>query len=198
MTGAPMPPAPPGSREHQITFRDLTRDDLPMMLRCLSDPDVSPWYEVRELTPEYLDQEFGAMIDGRDPGRPFIILIDDRPVGYIQTYELGAFPDYQRELDLEPDVVSTDLFLGEPDVRNHGWGAPVLRAFHRQIVFGEMQARIAAIMPSPRNERAIAAYRRAGFTSTRVATVYDPEFDRREEELIMLLPRTAFITQDAD
>ena len=196
MTGNTLPPPPPESREHQITFRALTRDDLPMMLCWLSDPDVSPWYDEGELTPENLEAKFGPVIDGSEPVRGFIILIDGNPAGYIQTYVLGDHPDYLMQIDLEPDVVSTDLFIGDPAYRNQGWGAPVLRAFHRQIVFGEMGARMAAIMPSWRNERAIAAYRKAGFTWSRVVRVFDPDTGKTDDEVIMLLPRSGFIEQD--
>jgi len=196
MSGSRIPPSPAESREYRITFRPLTRDDLELMRRWLGDPDVSPWYRAGELTPEGMDAHYGPKIDGREPTQGFIILIDDRPAGYIQTYVLGDHPHYLEQLDLEPDVVSTDLFLGEPAVRNHGWGAPVLRAFHRQIVFGEMGARVASIMPSIRNDRAVAAYRRAGFTWHRVVRVHDPETDETDDEVIMLLSRTAFIEQD--
>jgi aminoglycoside 6'-N-acetyltransferase len=167
------------------------------MLHWLSDPDVAAWFEERDRSPAGMEASYGPTIDGSEPVRGFIILIDGRPAGFIQTYVLGDHPDYLEQIDLEPDVVSSDLFLGDPGIRNHGWGAPVLRAFHHQIVFGAMGARMAAIMPSSRNDRAIAAYRKAGFTWTRVVKVYDPEFDRIEEEAVMLLTRTAFFEQDA-
>ena len=196
MTGNTMPPPPPESREHRISFRPLTRDDLGMMLRWLSDPDISPWYEEGEFTLENMEATYGPVIDGREPTRGFIILIDGQPAGYIQAYLLGDHPEYQEQLDLEPGIASTDLFLGDPAIRNHGWGTPVLRAFHRRIVFGEMGVCVAAIMPSPRNDRAVASYRKAGFTWQRVVRVYDPKFDETDDEAIMLLSRTAFIEQD--
>jgi aminoglycoside 6'-N-acetyltransferase len=197
MTGNTLPSPLPESREHQVAFRALTRDDLEMMLRWLSDPDVAAWYEEGELTPAGIETSYGPTIDGREPVRGFIFLIDDRPAGYIQSYVLGDHPEYLAQIDLEPDVVSTDLFIGDPAYRNRGWGAPVLRAFHRQIVFGEMGARMATIMPSSRNERAIAAYRKAGFTWARVVRVFDPDTGKTDDEVIMLLSRTAFLEQDA-
>ncbi len=196
MIGNTMPPPPPESREHQISFRPLTWDDLETMLQWLSDPDVSPWYEEGEFTRENMEATYGPVIDGREPTRGFIILINRQPAGYIQAYLLGDHPEYLEQLDLEPDIASTDLFLGDPAFRNHGWGTPVLRAFHRQIVFGEMGVRLAAIMPSPRNDRAVASYRKAGFTWQRIVPIYDPKFDVTDDEVIMLLSRTAFIEQD--
>jgi RimJ/RimL family protein N-acetyltransferase len=196
MTGTPLPPPPPESREHQVAFRALAREDMDMLLRWLGDPDVASWYREGELTPENLEAKYGPVIDEREPVRGYIILIDDRPAGYIQAYVLGDHPNYLVQLDLEPDAVSTDLFIGDSVFRNHGWGAPVLRAFHRRIVFGEMGARIASIMPSSRNERAIAAYRKAGFTWSRVVRVHDPEQDQTDDEVIMLLSRTTFLEQD--
>jgi aminoglycoside 6'-N-acetyltransferase len=197
VTGNTLPFPSPESREHQVTFRVLTREDLEMMLRWLSDPDVAAWYEEGALTPAGIEARYGPTIDESEPVRGFVILIDGNAAGYIQTYVLGDHPGYLTQIDLEPEVVSTDLFIGDPAYRNQGWGAPVLRAFHRQIVFGEMGARMASIMPSSRNERAIAAYRKAGFTWSRVVRVVDPDTGKTDDEVIMLLGRTAFLEQDA-
>lgn len=179
-------------REHRISFRPLTRDDLSQMLEWLSDPDVSAWYTAEELSPEGMESEFGEMIDGTDPAYPYVINIDAAPAGYIQCYRLGDHPEYLAQVELAPDYVSTDLFIGDPVFRNHGWGAPVLRAFLRQIVFGAFNATRASIMPSPTNARAITVYERVGFQAVRVVPVYDADTGKTEDELIMLLDRTTF------
>jgi len=179
-------------RETRVSFRALTRDDLPMMLAWMVQPDVAAWYEAEDPTLEGMEREFGAMIDGTDPVRGFIVLVDLTPIGYIQGYRLGDHPDYLSQLDLDADDVSMDIFLGDPAYRGHGWGAPVLSAFLRQIVFGEMAAQRAAIMPVPGNARAIKAYQRVGFQPIRAVTVRDTDTGKIEDELIMLLPREAF------
>lgn len=180
-------------REGRITFRRLTRDDFPQMLAWLSDPDVSPWYTAEELSAEGMEREFGEAIDGIDPVDSYIVIIDDVPAGYIQSYRLGDHPDYLAQLDLDPDDVSTDLFLGDPLYRNHGWGAPLLSAFLREKIFGELGAQRASIMPNPKNARAIRVYEKVGFQPVRALPIRDNFTGKIEDELIMLLSRDNFL-----
>jgi RimJ/RimL family protein N-acetyltransferase len=180
-------------REARIAFRRLTRDDFPQLLAWLSDPDVSPWYTADELSPDGMEAEFGDIIDGTDPVDSYIVLIDGVEAGYIQSYRLGDHPDYLAQLDLDPDYVSTDLFLGNPAYRNHGWGTPLLRAFLREKIFGELGATRASIMPNPKNARAIKVYERAGFKPVRSLPIRDTHTGKIEDELIMLLSSDNFL-----
>ena len=179
-------------RERRIAFRPITRDDLPLMLAWLSDPDVSPWYTAEELTLAGMEYEFGEIIDATEAVQGFIVEIDRRSVGYIQCYRLGDHPDYLAQLDLDADDMSTDLFLGDPAYRNHGWGTPLLRAFLRTIVFSNSAVTRATIMPNPKNARAIAVYQKVGFEPVRALQVRDTDTGKVEDELIMLLPRASF------
>lgn len=179
-------------RATRFTFRRLSRADLPQMLIWLSDPDVKAWYTAEDLSENGMEQEFGDMIDGDEPVRGFIASVDAEPVGYIQCYRLGDHPDYLAQLELDQDDVSTDLFLGDPAFRNHGWGAPMLRAFHTQVVFADPVVIRAAIMPNPKNARAIAAYQKVGFAPIRALPIRDSDTGKIDDELIMLLPRDRF------
>ena len=180
------------AREVRFTFRPLSRADLPQMLAWLSDPDVARWYTADELSTDSMEEEFGSMIDGIEPVRGFIANIDGEPVGYIQCYRLGDHPDYLAQLDLDADDVSTDLFLGDPRYRNHGWGAPMLGCFLRQIVFADPAVMRATIMPNPGNARAISVYQKVGFEPVRALPIRDTDSGKIEDELIMLLPREDF------
>ncbi|MCC6703663.1 MAG: acetyltransferase [Thermomicrobiales bacterium] len=179
-------------REAHVSFRPLERADFGPMIAWLGDADVSPWWETPDRSPQGIEDEYGDMIDGTDPVLGFIIEIDATPVGYIQCYRLGDHPDYLKQVELDPDDVSTDLFIGHPDYRNRGWGAPVLSAFLRTVVFGELRAQRASIMPFPHNARAIKVYERVGFKPVRVVPVFDPDTGKTEDELIMLLSRDNF------
>jgi aminoglycoside 6'-N-acetyltransferase len=171
----------------RIDFRPLTTDDLPTLLYWLGDPDVSPWYDEGALTLENVTARFRPVIDGTEPTRGFVILIDGQPVGYIQAYLIGDHPDYQRQLDVDPRAVATDLFIGEAAYRNRGWGSLVLHAFLERIVFGEMKAGLAMIAPEPGNARAIRAYERAGFRWLKTVHVVDEHPGNTGDEYVMLL-----------
>lgn len=167
---------------------------MPQLLRWLADPDVRPWYDEGELTEENLSRRFAAEGDVRQ----FTIAIEGAPVGYLQVYRLRDEPDYQRQVDVDPEAVSIDLFIGEPAFRNRGWGTEVIRACLERIVFGEMGAPLAMIAPDPKNARAVRSYEKAGFRAVKTVHVVDEEFpENTGDELIMLLPREEFERQDA-
>jgi aminoglycoside 6'-N-acetyltransferase len=173
----------------RVAFRPLSREDLPLMLRWLADPDVAAWYDEGELTAENIAAKYTPLIDGEEPTRGFVILIDAAPAGYIQAYILSDHPDYQRQIDVDPAAVGIDLFLGAPERRNRGWGAVVLRAFLDRVVFGEMDAVLAAICPDPANARAVRSYQKVGFRSVKTVHVVDDEPGNTGDELVMLLRR---------
>lgn len=172
---------------HRIDFLPFTlADALPLLLRWLADPDVRPWYDEGELTAENLTERFAP----EEGMHRFLITIDNQPVGYIQSYRLRDEPDYQRQLDVDPDAVATDLLIGEAAYRNGGWGTEVLRAFLERIVFGEMNAHVAMIAPDPGNARAVRCYAKAGFRPVKTVQIVDAEHPGNSgEELVMLLNR---------
>lgn len=183
--------------ESSISFRPLANDDLPLLLRWLGDPDVSPWYEEGALTLANIQSKYAPRILGTDTTRAFVIEMDSQKVSYIQCYWIADEPDYARQLALppmpEPGAVGTDLFIGEEAFRNRGWGTPILRAFHRQIVFGEMQASVAIIAPSPDNHRAIRVYEKLGFRWLKTVSIVDDDHEENSgPEYVMLLTRTEF------
>ena len=183
-------------RESRIRFRPLSLDDIPRMLAWLSDPDVSPWYSEGELTIENLTAMYRGPIEGSEPTRCFIISIDARDVGMIQAYAIDDHPDYARQLDLPTGAVGTDLFLGEATIRGQGWGVPVLRAFHRRIVFGEMDASLAVIAPSPENARAIHVYEGAGFRWLKTVAIVDERPENTGDEYVMTMSADEFASRE--
>lgn len=189
MTTTPIPATSDRPHPDRVAFRPLDRGDLPLLLRWLADPDVAAWYDEGELTPENIAAKYAPLIEGAEPTRGFIILIDDAPAGYIQAYALGDYPDYQQQLDVDPAAVGIDLFLGAPERRNRGWGAVVLRAFLDRVVFGEMGAELAAICPDPANARAVRSYERVGFRAVKTVHVVDDEPGNTGDELVLLLQR---------
>ncbi len=176
-------------RENRIAFRPLVESDLPTMLSWLSDPGVAEWWRESDLSLESLIGKYQPIIDGNEPTRCFVIVVDGRDVGMIQCYVVADHPDYARQIGLPLGSVGTDLFFGDPGIRGKGWAPPMLAAFHRRIVFGEMDAKLAVIAPEPANLRAIHVYERVGFRWLKTVPIKDDDPLQSGKEYVMVMTR---------
>jgi RimJ/RimL family protein N-acetyltransferase len=150
-----------------IGFRRLEMSDLPLMFRWLNQPEVKRWYDDPSETLADVEAYFGPSITGAEPTQPFLIVLDDQPIGYIQTYRPKDYPDYWSNQNLPDGAAGIDLFIGENDVRHRGLGAPIIRAFIAQILALDPTVTEIIIDPDPVNAVAIRAYEKAGFTRLR-------------------------------
>lgn len=179
-----MPDAQP-----EIAFRPLAEADIPSLKRWLEDPDVARWYREDSTELDALRASFMPVIAGEEPTRGYVIRIDRRDAGYIQCYAIDDHPEYARQIAVDPGAVGIDLFLGEPWARNRGYGAAVLRALLREIVFGEMGAEVAIIAPEPGNLRAIRSCDRVGFAWVKTVPIVDESPANTGDEYVMRLTR---------
>lgn len=144
-----------------IGFRPMTAADLPLLEDWLHRPHVAEWWRPDETTiPETLDA-----IEGRDPSEHFLILLDDRPVGMIQTYLVSDFPEWDKLLKVGEGVAGVDLLIGEEENVGRGLGPGVLRAFVRDVVFARPGTSACVAGVEPGNARSIRAFEKAGFTA---------------------------------
>ena len=177
------------ARMPRIHFRRIDIDaDIHRIYAWLNHADVHRWYNEGEHSLQNYRQQFAP----EATTHKFIILIDTNPVGYLQAYRLSDEPEYATQLALEHDAVSLDLFIGEADFRNSGWGSVVLQRALDLIVFGEMRADYACCNPDPENTRAIHAYQKAGFHGDRVVWIEDDAPENTGFERIMIISREEF------
>jgi aminoglycoside 6'-N-acetyltransferase len=136
-------------------FHSMTAADLPMMRRWLAAPHVVEWWGAA-------DEQFELVRD--DLANPdmdqFIVATDGRPFGYLQSYNLSAWPDDAFK-GHPPGTRAIDQFIGELDMVDRGHGSGFIRAF----VDGLLVAGTPRVItdPDPTNARAIRAYGKAGF-----------------------------------
>ncbi|MFC5586696.1 GNAT family N-acetyltransferase [Nitratireductor kimnyeongensis] len=150
--------------EHgQIDFVPVTAEHYPLLLDWLHRPHVRQWWG----EPETELAQIRDMVEGRDTTRPFIILLDGRPVGYIQ-YWFVADDKSEETLAVAPwlaelpdDAVGVDLSLGEEALLSRGIGSRSLKQMVRRLR-DEGHENI-FIDPERNNSRAVRAYEKAGF-----------------------------------
>jgi RimJ/RimL family protein N-acetyltransferase len=147
-----------------ISFRSVRAEDLPMLRRWLEAPHVRDWWGEPDAELDHIRD----MIEGRDPTRAFLILLDGVPVGYIQSWRLGDVLGTEWEEAepwvalFPPDTVGVDITLGEETLLSRGIGSAAIRTFIDRLR-AEGQKQI-IIDPDPTNARAVRAYEKAGFT----------------------------------
>lgn len=133
-------------------FRPMTTADLPLVRRWLAEPHVAQWWH----DPETFEFVSGDL--GHHDLAQFIVMLDDRPIGYLQCYRMSEWHD-----GLGPQPAGTrgiDQFIGEADMLGRGHGSAFVRAFIEGLLKNDVPRVV--IDPSPTNPRAIRAYEKAG------------------------------------
>ena len=139
----------------------MLRQDLPLLHGWLGRPHVEEWWPGRPSLEE-LEQEFVPMMDHQSSTRPYIVLGDGAPIGYIQSYVAMSSGDGWWPEERDPGVRGIDQFLANPEQLDRGIGTAMIRSFVQQLFRDPAVTRIQTD-PSPRNRRAIRCYEKVGF-----------------------------------
>lgn len=157
-----------GQSPEPIRFERLRASDLPLIHRWLHTPHVSRWWYDDVGTFEEVSERYSAYIEGREPVEPYLVLLGDRPVGYIQSYRVSDDEEYHEIVGIE-NAAGVDLFIGERDLLYGGLGPRLIRRFLADIVFADGSIEVCVIDPEPENGAAIRAYEKAGFRHFKTA-----------------------------
>lgn len=127
-------------------FKQLSPSDFPVMLEWLSKKHVGEWWNDGDDTLEKIAAHYGAA----DETRRFILLDNEKPIGYFQYYFA------------ENDSIGIDQFIGEETYLNRGVGEKTIKMFVDLIAEKHNPAFI-ILDPSPENARAVRCYEKVGF-----------------------------------
>lgn len=173
----------------RIGFRSLQIDDLHLLHKWLNTDFVIQWYEKRPVPLPEIEEKYIPRIRGEKPVRCFIILYEDKPIGYIQMYKINDFPDYAKHVAIDENSSGIDLFIGEAEYIHKGLGRHIISSFLHEKVFGATDSVSCIIGPEPENSTAIKAYEKAGFRY--IKTIKIPE--DKESEYIMRVSKEEFM-----
>ncbi len=142
-----------------IEFRPLTADDLELLGVWLARPHVARWWvEHDDVCTHYL-----PAIEGRDPTDHYVIQVDGRDVGMIETYLCADHPEWEAVVQVGPGVAGVDILIGEEELTGRGLGPEILRAF----VADHVTARGVVASADVENARWRRAFEKAGFRAVR-------------------------------
>lgn len=161
-----------------ISFRPLTADDLAQLHKWLERPHVRRWWRdpssYDDVVAHYLPS-----IEGSDPSEHYVIVVDARDAGMIETYLVSDYPEYDALVQVGAGVAGVDLLIGEHDLTGCGVGTETLRRFVDDLVFARPQTSACIAGVDVDNAASLRAFAKAGF-----APVRDYEEEGRPHRLL--------------
>jgi RimJ/RimL family protein N-acetyltransferase len=140
--------------------------DLRLMHEWLQRPHVRRWWREGETFEEVL-AGYAPAIEGSDPTDLYIVLLEGREVGFIETYLVDDHPAYAALTGVGEGTAGVDLFIAERALTGKGVGSELLRRFVSQVVFAKTTTRRCVAGPEIANVASIRAFEKAGFHRVR-------------------------------
>jgi len=157
-----------------ITFRLITRNDLPLVHEWHQRPHVARWWTGHQ-TFEETENHYVPTIEGSEPTQHYLALLNGEPLGMIQTYLVSDYPDWAALIEEGEGTAGLDLFIGEEEQTGRGLGTEMIRRFVDEIVFARPETTACVADPDLRNTASLRAFEKAGFQAVR--EFVDPEDD---------------------
>jgi aminoglycoside 6'-N-acetyltransferase-1b len=150
-----------------IAFQPVTVGDAPLLFSWRQQPHVAQWwnippYEAQSL--EDVEQELREDLELREH-ESFLILLEGRPVGYMQTYNAGdASGDWWPDEDAS--TCGLDLLIGDEALTGQGFGPLIVSAIAARL-FADPNVKSIIADPQPENVRSVRCFEKAGFLRER-------------------------------
>jgi aminoglycoside 6'-N-acetyltransferase len=176
---------------YSFTFTPIGRCDFPMLSQWLSTPHVWRWWH-DDPSLSAIEADYGGCVDSSEAAEVFIAHCDGVPVGLIQRFRFGAYPDYISDLahilPVPVDASSIDYLIGPVQALGKGVGTAMIAAFIARLWEDDPDTPAIIVPVQADNHASWRALERAGFT--RVATGElepDNPSDRRTHFLYQLV-----------
>ena len=141
----------------------MTADDLRLLHEWLQRPHVKLFYGTHGTYEEIVDH-YQPAIEGRDPTDHYLVLLDDRPVGMLQTYLVKDYPAHASLMGVADDrIAGADILIGEEELTGRGLGTEILRRFVDEVVFARGETVACIADPAVANVGSVRAFEKAGF-----------------------------------
>jgi RimJ/RimL family protein N-acetyltransferase len=137
-------------------------DDLRLLHEWIQRPHVRRWWSKDE-TYEQVVEHYLPAIEGAEPTDLYVVLLDGRSIGFMQTYLVADYPEYAALVGAGEGAAGVDLFIGEAELTGKGIGSEMLRRFVSEIVFAKPWVRSCIADPEAENVASVRAFEKAGF-----------------------------------
>lgn len=154
-----------------ISFKPLAASDLVMLHEWLHCPHVAEWWDSPTTYAE-VERDYLPSITGKSTTRAYLALLENEPIGFIQSYIIMGSGDGWWEQETDPGARGIDQFLANSEQLGRGLGSAMISAFVTRLFQAPAVTKVQTD-PSPKNDRAIRCYRRVGFVA--VGEVITPD-----------------------
>jgi RimJ/RimL family protein N-acetyltransferase len=146
-----------------IEFRPMVAADLRLLHEWIERPHVKRFYGDHG-TYEDVVAHYLPAIEGRDPTDHYIVLLEGRPVGMIQTYVVSDYPEHAQLIGTgDSATAGLDILIGEEELTGKGLGTELLHRFVDEIVFARPETTSCVADPAVANVASVRAFEKAGF-----------------------------------
>ena len=150
----------------RIEFRPLTDADLPTLFEWMNRSHVAQWWDGPISYDEVLEK-YGSRIHS-DSIRPYLVLLDGSPGGYIQSWIAAQMGEGWWEPETDPGVIGIDQFLADAGRLSQGIGTAMVTQFVRRLFRDPTVTRV-QLDAEIENFRAIRCYEKVGFQRHAIA-----------------------------
>lgn len=155
-----------------ISFEKMTAAHLSLWNSWISIPHVKNTWFIDGYEPA---EKMALKLDGNGYDFPFIIMLDDEAIGFIQTSDLYAYRTICPQpkgvfINEEPGTFCLDLFIADDKLLGKGYGTKIVKAF-TSLLLEKFKAKKIVIDPAADNLRAIRCYEKAGYK--KIGTAHD-------------------------
>lgn len=149
--------------ENKFSFRSLDFSDVPLIHQWFNLPHVMRFYSLRKWTENEVLEKLKPYISGDKPVLGFIVLMNEKPIGYVQQYKVSDYPWPNQNLSEEivKNAAGMDVFIGEEALLGKGIGKQIIQKFVESKIWPMFQYCI--VDPDIRNVAAIKCYEKLNF-----------------------------------
>jgi uridine kinase/RimJ/RimL family protein N-acetyltransferase len=149
-----------GPSSDSFSFAPLGLKDLPLLDAWLAAEHVSAWFG----PPANAEQD---PLGEQDAVSRFVVVLDGRPIGLIQTYRWSDFPENAAAVGAKVGEIGMDYLIGELDQIGHGIGPVLIEAFLEQHASHRGDVIAVRVDVSEANHRSWRCLEKAGFRRDR-------------------------------
>ncbi len=151
--------------KNKFTFKPLSFADMSLMYQWFNLPHVQKFYSLRQWTEDQVLEKLKTYLTGDKPVSGFIVLMNEKPIGYVQQYKIADYPWPNQNLSQEiiDKAAGMDLFIGDEDACGKGIGSQIINEFIENKIWPEFQWCI--VDPDIKNIAAIKCYEKLNFQS---------------------------------